>query len=140
MNFLIATLFEMVVDFPGHRMAANVVKKRIDTRTGAADYTGPVNASGQPHGLGSFEVVDGMNNGYNYEGQLNNGTREGFGKLSSNDGRIWQGQFKDNNLNGFIKVVLFICDLLHSFQWTGTKRDVSEGLYKDGRSHGLETV
>ncbi len=95
-------------------MAANVVKKLIDTGFGAADYTGPLNASGLPHGLGWFKVVDGDNKGCTYEGQLKNGNREGFGKETANDGRMWRGEYKENKLNGFVKVVLLICDLSHS--------------------------
>jgi hypothetical protein len=129
----------MAAYFPGHRMAANVVKKRIVTGFGAADYTGPLNTSGQPHGLGSFEVVGSKNKGFFYEGQFNSGSREGFGK-ESKDGDVWQGEYKENNVNGFIKVLFFKCDLTHSLQWTGPTGDVSEGLYKNGDRNGLATV
>jgi hypothetical protein len=128
-------------DFPDHHMATNVVKKRIVTRLGTADYTGPVNASGQPQGLGSFTVVaDGAYKGWTYEGHFFNGKCEGLGKETANDGRIWQGEFKENKLNGFVKVVSLQCDLSYSFQFTNAKGNVHEGLFKDGKSHGLGTV
>jgi hypothetical protein len=118
-----------------------VVKKRIKTSKGhPADYTGAVNSDGAPHGHGSWEVVEGVDRGDKYEGDFNDGKREGLGKLSSNDGRIWQGEFKGNNLDGFVKVVLLRCDLNHSLQFKNAEGDVSEGLFKDGKSHGLETV
>ncbi len=139
MNCLIETLVRIVVDFPDHHMATNVVKKRIVTRHGAADYTGPVNASGQPHGYGSYEVVNGKNKGCTYEGQLNNGSREGFGKLTIH-GYVWQGEFKEDTIDGFATVVLLRCDLNHFLQFTNAGGDVLEGLYEDGERHGLRTV
>ncbi len=127
-------------DFLDHHMTVNVVKMRIRVDLGAADYTGPVNDAGRPHGLGSFKVVDDANECYTYEGHFNNGKCEGLGKLSSNDGRIWQGEYKENKLNGFVKVVLLRCDLSHSFQWTNANEGVLEGIFKDEKHHGLGTV
>jgi hypothetical protein len=121
-------------------MSSTVVKKRIDSGSGPADYTGTVNSSGQPHGFGSFDVVDGEDKGNAYKGQFKNGNREGFGKETANDGRMWQGQFKENNLNGFIMVVLLRCDIFHLLQFKSAQGDVYEGLFKDGNRHGVAAV
>ncbi len=110
-------------------MATKAVKKRIDTRLGPADYTGPLNAAGRPHGLGVFEVVDGKYKGDTFEGHFSNGKREGLGKLSSNVGRMWQGQFNGGLLNGFVKVFVaqqrldsFIADDI--FRWRCLRRSL----------------
>jgi len=96
------------------RMSSTVVKKRIDTYLGAADYTGDVNSKGAPHGRGSYEVVEGKYKGSTYDGTFINGEIDGFGKYTWSDGQVWSGEWKEDLLNGFGRVcVVFVCPILN---------------------------
>ncbi len=87
-------------------MSSTVVKKRVDTVFGPADYTGTVNSNGAPHGRGSWELVEGDLKGTRFDGTFISGKMNGFGKLTwSDDGRVDAGEWKADLRHGFVKVL-----------------------------------
>jgi hypothetical protein len=85
-------------------MSSTVVKICIDSDWGLADYTGEVDSDGQPHGLGSWEVFEGNFKGSEYDGTFVNGRMDGFGKFTWSFGRVDAGEFKADDLHGFVNV------------------------------------
>ena len=101
-------------------MSSTVVKQRINvihpflTGPYAADYTGPVNAQGAPHGRGSYVFVEeGSYKGHTYTGQLNNGQRDGVGKYTWGD-RWYAGEWKAGKEEGYGRahVCVVLCVVL----------------------------
>ncbi len=98
-------------------MSSTVVKKRINTDDGPADYTGTVNSDGAPHGRGWFEVVEDDYEGSMYDGTFANGEMDGFGKARWNHGGVDAGEWKANRLHGFGRVcVVFVCLILNNLE------------------------
>lgn len=65
-------------------------------------YIGEVNELNQKHGFGICEYI----NGGKYIGQFVDGKREGLGKLTSKNGEIFQGEFKNDVIDGFMESIV----------------------------------
>ena len=96
-----------------------------------------------PNGHGEIIYLDDQTN---YEGNIINGIKDGFGKLKFKDGTIYEGEFKDDKYNGKGKIIYsdnseyegeFHNNLKEGqgiFKWADGK--IFEGEFKNDKKNG----
>lgn len=92
-------------------------------------YKGPVNKN-QPQGYGLWVSAD---KSLIYEGDFANGKKNGYGIMESSEGNTWQGQFKDDELDGEARFKNR--DFSLNGKWKGGKQ-IGEHQYKDMNGTG----
>ncbi len=117
-----------------------MTRKRIITHWGSAKYTGSENSTGQPHGRGSYVVVEGDGKGSKHKGTFVNGLRDGFGVETWKDGSTYQGQFKNDFRSGFGKVFMSVLSSISCIKYTFSDGRMYEGQFRDGKATELSRV